>query len=43
LVKTIYNPYADDVEQVWQNAYVCKKPNQDFETLKYLFKDRIYE
>lgn len=43
LVKTIHNPYADEAEQVWQNIYICKKPKQDFETLKTRFKDRIYE
>lgn len=42
-VKTIYNPYADKAERVWQTIFVCKKPRQDFDTLKNLFANRIFE
>ncbi len=42
-VKSIYNPYADDEEELWQTIFICKKPKQTFKELKMLFKDRIYE
>lgn len=42
-VKSIYNPYADEQEQVWQTIFICRKPKQDFDTLKRIFSDRIFE
>ncbi|MBK6265624.1 glycosyltransferase family 39 protein [Marivirga sp. S37H4] len=41
--KSIYNPYADKEERVWQTVFICKKPKQTFDELKTLFKDRVYE
>ncbi len=41
--KSIYNPYADKEEGIWQTVFICKKPKQTFNELKILFKDRIYE
>ena len=43
LVRTIYNPYADNEEELYQRIYVCKKPKQDFNKMKVLFKTRIFE
>ena len=43
LVRTIYNPYADNEEEQYQRIYVCKKPKQDFDKMKELFKTRIFE
>ncbi|MCB0464976.1 MAG: glycosyltransferase family 39 protein [Aequorivita sp.] len=43
LVKSIYNPYADNEEELYQRIYICKKPKQDFKKMKELFKDRIFE
>ncbi len=43
LVKTIYNPYADNEEELYQHIYICKKPKKDFEKMKALFKNRIFE
>ncbi len=43
LVRTIYNPYADNEEELYQRIYVCKKPKQDLEKMKELFKTRIFE
>jgi len=43
LVKSIYNPYADNEEELYQRIYTCKKPKQNFEKMKELFKDRIFE
>ncbi|NEU09235.1 glycosyltransferase family 39 protein [Flavihumibacter sp. R14] len=43
LVRTIYNPYADTEEELYQRIYVCKRPKQDFEKMKELFKTRIFE
>jgi len=42
-VKTIYNPYSENEEELHQHIYICKEPKQTFEELKTLFKDRIYE
>ena len=42
-VKTIYNPYADTEEELYQKIYICKKPKQDFEKMKLLFEKRIFE
>lgn len=42
-VKTIYNPYSENEEELHQHIYICKKPKQTFEELKTLFKDRIFE
>jgi hypothetical protein len=43
LVRTIYNPYADNEEELYQRIYVCRNPKQDFDKLKELFKNRIFE
>lgn len=43
LVKRIYNPFADNEEELYQNIYICKKPKQNFEKMKELFKHRIFE
>lgn len=43
LVKSIYNPYADTEEELYQNIYICKKPKQDFKKMKELFFLRIFE
>lgn len=42
-VRTIYNPYSDNEEQLYQFVYICKEPKQDFMDMKRLFKDRIFE
>ncbi len=43
LVKTLYNPYAYDEEQLYQKIYICKNPRQDFAKMKSLFQKRIFE
>ncbi len=43
LVKTIYNPYSENEEELYQRIYVCKKPRQSFDEMKTLFKTRIFE
>lgn len=43
LVRTIYNPYADNDEELYQRIYICKNPKQDFDKMKALFKSRIFE
>lgn len=43
LVKSIYNPYADNEEELYQRIYICKNPKQNFEKMKDLFKNRIFE
>ncbi|MBX2962530.1 MAG: glycosyltransferase family 39 protein [Cyclobacteriaceae bacterium] len=43
LVKEIYNPYAENEEELYQRIYVCKKPKQNFDKMKELFKHRIFE
>jgi Dolichyl-phosphate-mannose-protein mannosyltransferase len=43
LVKSIYNPYADNEEELYQRIYICKKPKQNFQKMKELFKHRIFE
>ncbi len=43
LVRTIYNPYADNEEELYQRIYICKKPKQNFEKMKEIFKTRIFE
>lgn len=42
-VKTIYNPYADTEEELFQHIYICKEPKLSFEELKELFRDRVFE
>ncbi|MCL7988301.1 glycosyltransferase family 39 protein [Sphingobacterium sp. lm-10] len=42
-VRSIYNPYADEEEQVWQTIFICKSPQQNFNTLKKLFENRVFE
>jgi hypothetical protein len=43
LVEEIYNPYADNEEELYQRIYLCKKPKQTFDNMKDLFKHRIFE
>jgi len=43
LVKSIYNPYADNEEELYQRIYICRNPRQDFEKMKVLFEKRIFE
>jgi hypothetical protein len=43
LVKEIYNPYADNEEELYQRIYICKKPKQNFDKMNELFKHRIFE
>jgi len=43
LVKTIYNPYANNEEELYQNIYICKNPKQNFNKLRVLFLHRIFE
>lgn len=42
-VRTIYNPYADDEEELYQYIYICSEPKQDLDKMKELFKRRIFE
>ena len=42
-VKSIYNPYSDNEEELYQKIYICKKPRQDFDKMKKLFRKRIFE
>ncbi len=42
-VKSIHNPYAHDEDDLWTTIFICKNPKQDFDTLKKLFADRIFE
>ena len=43
LVRSIYNPYADNEEELYQRIYICRNPKQDFEKMKVLFEKRIFE
>ncbi len=43
IVRTIYNPYSANDEELYQYIYVCKKPKQNFDQMKSLFKTRIFE
>ena len=42
-VKTIYNPYSENEEELHQHIYICKKPKQTFDELKILFENRVFE
>jgi hypothetical protein len=42
-VRTIYNPYADNDEELYQYIYICKGPKQSFDQMKELFKTRVFE
>lgn len=42
-VKSMYNPYADEEEQVWQTIFICRNPKQGFDALKGIFASRIFE
>lgn len=42
-VKSIYNPYADEDEELWQTIFICKHPKQDFGQLKERFAKRVFE
>lgn len=42
-VRTIYNPYSDNEEELYQYIYICKQPNQSFDKMKEIFKTRIFE
>ncbi len=39
----VYDQYADDDEDLWRTIYICKDPKQDFDDLKEIFKNRIFE
>lgn len=41
--RKIYSKYASSEGWVVQTIYVCKKPRQDFNMMKELFKKRIFE
>ncbi len=43
LVKSIYNPYAYNKEELYQRIYICENPKQDFEKMKVVFEERIFE
>ncbi|MDW5288305.1 glycosyltransferase family 39 protein [Formosa sp. PL04] len=43
LVKSIYNPYADNEEELYQRIYICKYPKQNFDAMKTIFKNRVFE
>lgn len=43
LMKSIYNPYADNEEELYQHIYICRKPKQDFDKMKRIFEKRIFE
>jgi hypothetical protein len=42
-VRKIYSDYASSEGWVVQTIYVCKKPKQNFDKMKELFKKRIFE
>ncbi len=42
-VKTLYNPYAQREEKLWQTIFICRDPKYSFDELKELFKHRIFE
>ena len=42
-VKSIYNPYSNKEEKLWQTIFICKQPKQNFYALKHAFKNRIFE
>ena len=42
-VRKVYNPYADFEADKYQTIYICKKPKQNFDELKILFKKRVFE
>ncbi len=42
-VKTIYNPYSENEEELHQHICICKKPKQTFGELKNLFRNRVFE
>lgn len=43
IVRKMYNPYSEKDERQYQYIYICKKPKQDFNKMKDLFKRRIFE
>lgn len=43
LVKTIYNPYSENEEQLFQHIYICKQPKYNFEKMQIIFRKRIFE
>lgn len=42
-VRTIYNPYARENDELYQTIFICKDPLQDFPHLKNEFTHRIFE
>lgn len=42
-VRTIYNPYSNNDEELYQYIYICKNPKQSFDEMKRIFKKRIFE
>ena len=43
MVRTIYNPYSNNQEQLYQYIYICKEPWQGFDKMKDFFRERIFE
>ncbi len=43
LIKTIYNPYSENEEELYQRIYICKEPKYNFQQMKEIFKKRIFE
>jgi hypothetical protein len=42
-VSKVYNPYADFEKDRWQTIFICKNPKQNFNDLKAVFKNRVFE
>lgn len=42
-LKSIYNPYSETAEEQQQHIYICRKPKYNFEELRMLFKERVFE
>lgn len=42
-IKSIYNPYSDNEEELYQYIYICKEPKQNFDKMKNIFEERIFE
>jgi hypothetical protein len=39
----VFNPYADFDKDLWQTIYICRGPKQNFNDMKVIFKDRVFE
>ncbi|GAB4234567.1 MAG: hypothetical protein Tsb0034_08260 [Ekhidna sp.] len=42
-LNSIYDPYADEPQNLYQHIYLCRNPKYSFKEIKSLFKDRIFE